>query len=67
MYDISKAYYLQSGSLLNVGNVANNTSCSRIETYMKSSEFVTLLGNQFMADSTPSKNGGYPILNGIKY
>lgn len=67
-YDISKSYYLQSGSLLNVGSVANNTSCSRTETYMKSSEFVTLLGNQFMADdTTPFKNSGYPILRNIKY
>lgn len=61
-YDISKAYYLKSGSLLNVGSVANNTSCSRTDDYMKSAEFVTLLGNQFIIDSTPPINNGYPIL-----
>lgn len=67
MYDVSKAYYLQTGSLSGVGSVANATTGSRTETYMKSAEFVTLLGNQFKADSTPFKNNGYPILKNIKY
>lgn len=66
-YDISKAYYLESGSLLNVGTVANNTSCSRTSLYMKSSDFVTLLGDQFIMDTSPLKNNGYPILRNITY
>lgn len=65
-YNISTAYYLTTDSLLNVGSIANNTSCSRTETYMKSSEFITLLGNQFIADTTPFKNNGYPILQSIQ-
>ena len=65
-YNISTAYYLTNGSLLNVGTVTNNTSCSRTEIYMKSPEFVTLLGNQFIADTVPFINNGYPILQSIK-
>ncbi len=61
-FDISKAYYLQTGSLLNVGSIANNMSCSRTEDFMKSPEFVTLLGANFTSDTTPPINHGYPIL-----
>lgn len=61
-FDISKAYYLQTGSLLNVGNIANNTSCAKTETYMKSPEFITLLGSNFISDITPPTNNGYPII-----
>lgn len=66
-YDISKAYYLQSDSLKNVGNGSDSTTYSKTETYMKSSAFITLLGNQFIADTIPFKNNGYPILKNIEY
>lgn len=65
IYEISKAYYLQNGTLLNVGNIANENTCLRTEEYMKSSEFVTLLGENFTSD-TNNINNGYPILTNQK-
>lgn len=59
-YNITKAYYLEKTNLLNIGNISGST-CSRTEEYMKSNDFVTLLGNEFTAD-TSNTNGGYPIL-----
>lgn len=66
-YDISKAYYLQTTASNNIGNASGNASCAKTEADMKASAFVTLLGNQFMADTTPFKNSGYPILKTIEY
>lgn len=58
--DIIQAYYLSQSGLNAIGNISG-TSSSRTETYMKSSDFVTLLGNDFTID-TNNINGGYPIL-----
>ncbi len=60
-YDVSKAYYLEQTEIVNIGSVSSNSSCSRTEEFMKSSEFVTLLGPKFTND-TNNINNGYPVL-----
>lgn len=60
-YDISKAYYIEQEGIVNIGSVAGNSSCSKTEAFMKSNEFITLLGPKFTND-TNNINNGYPIL-----
>lgn len=62
--DISKAYYLEQQSINNIGEDTGRPpsySCSRTEEFMKSNEFVTLLGPKFTND-TNNINKGYPVL-----
>lgn len=62
-YNIEKTYYLNNPEGLKaIGSVSTYEGNPLTETYMKSPEFVTLLGSDFMMDT--GINNGYPI---IKY
>lgn len=58
--NITKAYYLTQTNLKDIGDLAG-TNGAKEDEYMKSSEFVTLLGNEFTSDIS-NTNGGYPVL-----
>lgn len=62
-YNIEKTYYLNNPEgLLAIGTDSSYKGKPQTETYMKSAEFATLLGSDFMMDT--GINNGYPI---IKY
>ena len=57
---LNNCYYLNTSSTNNYYEAISKT-----EAFMKSSEFVDLLGYAFKMDSEPYVNNGYPILSGI--
>lgn len=59
-YDISTAYYLNNITSA-IGNDTTSVAGSRTDEFMKTNDFITLLGSDFEKD-TSSTNGGYPIL-----
>ncbi len=58
--NITKSYYLTQTNLKDIGNLAG-TNGAKEDEYMKSNEFITLLGNEFTSDIS-NTNGGYPVL-----
>ncbi len=52
-HTITNSYYLQSGTIPNIGNLTSDLSGAKTDAYMKSSEFANLLGDSFIMDYSP--------------
>ena len=59
---LTNCYFLETAAAAAVGGATVEGAASKTEAEMKAAEFVTALGEAFVADSG-SINGGYPILN----